>query len=325
MFYTKKIAIVLLVTVFSLGIFYPISTHAQMSMLKPILNTPSVFSPSGGGITPFQYSGIKPFGGKIIGMEVCQKPAAILLKIGSPMGGNFLLTDSSRIYLYGNTSKGVWMLGNASNNTVKCMGKKGLFSGAGLIRLAIIAVAVYFTAGAIAGAAAPAAAPASLGAGVGASGAGAAAGAVTAGTAGTAVGAGAVTAGSAGVGVGAAGVGAGATGVGAASAGGTVVGSSGVVTQGGSVVGLTSGAGGAVGLGNGGIVAIGEGGAGGVGAGGGGAAAGGGGAGGGGIAQSVGLGFLAKGIGALVDSLPFGKKLKNLGTGHIIQIAGTSL
>ncbi|MBT3730255.1 hypothetical protein HON59_02840 [bacterium] len=138
MFYSKKLAIVLLITVFSLGIFYPISTHAQMSML----NTPSVFNSSGGGITSFQYNGIKPFGGKITSMKMCT--SGIMLEIGPPMGGQYLLTGGTKLHDYGVFAPGVWILGNADTGTVKCKGDGSGASAIGTgLQIAAIAVTLY--------------------------------------------------------------------------------------------------------------------------------------------------------------------------------------
>lgn len=245
MFNSKKLTLFLLIAFFSMATLYPISAAAQIP-------------------APYSYSGIKPFGGRIVGIEACQKPAAILLKIGPPMGGNFLLTDSSKIYMYGNTSKGIWMLGNAGTAPVKCMGKRGLLSINNLIKIVVIAVAIYYTGGAFAGATTETGGAAGLTAGLEpAAGTGLAAPDPAVGMVSPLESSGPMLA-----------PGGGGAGAGASTGAG---------------IGSAAGGGGMFG------------------------------------ARAIGFGALAGGISSLTGSLPFGKKLKNLGTGYIIQIVGTSL
>ena len=120
MFYSKKSVLFLLIIFFFITTVYPISASAQISSLYP-----------------YSYSGIKPFGGKIISMQPCKSPAGIMLNIGGPMGGQFLLTNSSKIFDYGVFSPGVWTLGNANPSTVTCKGKSGLFSGSFAVKMAV--------------------------------------------------------------------------------------------------------------------------------------------------------------------------------------------
>lgn len=139
MFYSKKSVLFLLFVFFFTAVLYPISASAQVSASQSnlLLNTPSVFNPSGIGISPYSYSGIKPFGGKIISMQPCKTPAGMMLNIGGPMGGQFLLTDSSQMFDYNVFMNGVWTLGTADISTVTCKGKSGLFSGGFAARAAI--------------------------------------------------------------------------------------------------------------------------------------------------------------------------------------------
>lgn len=138
MSYSKRLTLVLLIAFFSMAIFYPISASAQTSIpQQKLLNTQSVFNPSGIDIIPYSYTGSKLFGGRIISMQPCLTPAGIMLNIGGPRGGQFLLTDSSQIFNYGVFNPGIWTLGNASPSTVACKGKSGLFSGGFAIKTAV--------------------------------------------------------------------------------------------------------------------------------------------------------------------------------------------
>ncbi|MEK7589793.1 MAG: hypothetical protein AAB475_00870 [Patescibacteria group bacterium] len=137
MFYSKKLTLFLVVIFLAIATLYPISTAAQVTAGKPLLNTPSVFNPSGIGITTYSYSGIKPFGGRIISMQPCATPAGIMLNIGGPMGGQFLLTNSSQMFDYNVFMNGVWTLGTAGISAVTCKGKSGLFSGGFVAKTAI--------------------------------------------------------------------------------------------------------------------------------------------------------------------------------------------
>ncbi len=120
MFNSKKLALILLIAFFSMATLYPISASAQIS---------SLYS--------YSYSGIKPFGGRIISMQPCKTPSGMMLTIGGPKGGQFLLTDSSQVFNYGVFNPGVWTLGNANPSTVTCKGKSGLLSGGFAMKAAI--------------------------------------------------------------------------------------------------------------------------------------------------------------------------------------------
>jgi hypothetical protein len=132
MFYSKKIILILLIVLFSITTVYPVSVSAQIS---------SLYS--------YSYAGIKPFGGRIISIQPCKTPAGMMLTIGGPRGGQFLLTDSSRVFKHGVFRNGTWTLGNADTGTVTCKGKSGLFSpgfGTALI-IAGTAISLYSTFG----------------------------------------------------------------------------------------------------------------------------------------------------------------------------------
>ncbi len=78
----------------------------------------------------------KPFGGKITKIQACVSPKALLLTIGPPAGGKFLLTNSSIIHAHGNIIPGVWTLGLAESSAVNCRGNPagiGGFSVGGLV------------------------------------------------------------------------------------------------------------------------------------------------------------------------------------------------
>lgn len=138
--YSKKLVLILLFfSFFFTATLYPFSTSAQISTSQPnsLLNTPSVFNPSGIGISPYSYSNIKPFGGRIISMQPCKTPAGIMLTIGEPRGGQFLLTDSSQVFNYGVFANSVWTLGTADPSTVTCKGKSGSSVGSFATRTAV--------------------------------------------------------------------------------------------------------------------------------------------------------------------------------------------
>lgn len=82
----------------------------------------------------------KPFGGKITKIQACQSPKALLLTIGPPTGGKYLLTNSSTIHAHGNITPGTWTLGSADPNAVNCRGNPsgiGGFSAGGLVSEAL--------------------------------------------------------------------------------------------------------------------------------------------------------------------------------------------
>lgn len=129
--YSKKLVLILLFfSFFFTTTLYPFTASAQEPAPQSnlLLNTQSVFNPSGIGISPYSYPSIKPFGGRIISMQPCKTPAGIMLTIGEPRGGQFLLTDSSQVFNYGVFANGVWTLGTADPSTVTCKGRSGLFS-----------------------------------------------------------------------------------------------------------------------------------------------------------------------------------------------------
>ena len=126
MFYLKKITLIFLIVLFSIATIYPVSASAQIS---------SLYS--------YSYSGIKPFGGRIISIQPCKTPAGMMLTIGGPRGGQFLLTDSSQVFQHGVFTPRIWTLGNADRSTVTCKGKSGLTSGGFALRAAAAAVILY--------------------------------------------------------------------------------------------------------------------------------------------------------------------------------------
>ena len=71
----------------------------------------------------------KPFGGKIIKIQACVSPKALLLTIGPPTSGKYLLTNSGTIHAYGNIMPGVWTLGLADPTPVNCRGNPGGIEG----------------------------------------------------------------------------------------------------------------------------------------------------------------------------------------------------
>lgn len=77
----------------------------------------------------------KHFGGRITKIQACISPKGLLLTIGPPIGGKYLLTDSSIIHAYGNITPRTWTLGLADPTPVNCRGNPngiGGFSAGGL-------------------------------------------------------------------------------------------------------------------------------------------------------------------------------------------------
>src|SRR3989338_8491538 len=83
MFYVKKITLFLLIVFFSAAAIYPISATAQIS---------SLYS--------YSYSGIKPFGGRIISMQPCKSHTGIMLNMGGRGGGNLLWQNRRKKFDY---------------------------------------------------------------------------------------------------------------------------------------------------------------------------------------------------------------------------------
>lgn len=60
-----------------------------------------------------------PFGGRILFVRPCN--TGLLLTIGLPRGGEYMLMPFSRVYLYGVFSPGSWTLGLAGPTPVVCV------------------------------------------------------------------------------------------------------------------------------------------------------------------------------------------------------------
>lgn len=104
----KKIGSAFLTTITLLLPFYPVLAAQVLPDIQP-LN--------------------KPFGGKIIKIQACISPKALLLTIGPPVGGKYLLMNSSILHAHSNIMPGVWTLGLAEPNTINCRGNPAGIAG----------------------------------------------------------------------------------------------------------------------------------------------------------------------------------------------------
>ena len=83
----------------------------------PVFNTQAYFGSSIGGLTPF--------GGMVQSMKVCTCSATILLTVGDPKGGDFMVTPATILYANFNFTPGRWVLGLAAPVSLACMVYKG--------------------------------------------------------------------------------------------------------------------------------------------------------------------------------------------------------
>jgi hypothetical protein len=81
-------------------------------------------------LMPFS-AGADSFGGKITTIQACRTPPGLLLTVGPPKGGEFLLAPSSIIFMCGVFKPGTYVLGNASG-AVTCQGSSKLLGGFGI-------------------------------------------------------------------------------------------------------------------------------------------------------------------------------------------------
>ena len=62
----------------------------------------------------------KPFGGKIIAVLGCAAPPGIVLQIGLPSPGLYIITPATKIHLFGVFLPRVWTLGLAKKSPIAC-------------------------------------------------------------------------------------------------------------------------------------------------------------------------------------------------------------
>ena len=88
-----------------------------LTFFIPTFDTNAFFGGSTGGMSPF--------GGTVQKMTFCTCSATILLKVGGPVGGDFMVTLGTKIYANYNFMLGNWLLGLAAPASIPCMVYKG--------------------------------------------------------------------------------------------------------------------------------------------------------------------------------------------------------
>lgn len=73
--------------------------------------------------------GVLPFGGKILKIQACKTPPGLMLTIGPPVAGQYLLSPLTVVFSYGAFIPGTWVLGNAANTAVACVGSPASLGG----------------------------------------------------------------------------------------------------------------------------------------------------------------------------------------------------
>ena len=79
----------------------------------PVSDTQAFFGGSTGGLSPF--------GGMVTKFIVCTCSSSILITVGSPVGGDFLVTPGTKLYANFNFMPGHWVLGLALPASLPCM------------------------------------------------------------------------------------------------------------------------------------------------------------------------------------------------------------
>ena len=83
----------------------------------PVFDTQAFFGGSTGGMSVL--------GGTVQKMTICTCSATILLKVGGPVGGDFMVTPATKLYANFNFTPGHWVLGLAAPASIPCMVYKG--------------------------------------------------------------------------------------------------------------------------------------------------------------------------------------------------------
>lgn len=79
----------------------------------PVFHTKAFFGGSTGGMSVL--------GGTVQNMTICTCSGTILLKVGGPVGGDFMVTPGTKLYANYNFTPGHWVLGLALPASVPCM------------------------------------------------------------------------------------------------------------------------------------------------------------------------------------------------------------
>lgn len=80
----------------------------------PVLDTSAFFGGGGSGA-------LTPFGGMVMAYVVCTCSSSILITIGPPTMGSFLVTPGTKLYANYNFMPGHWVLGLALPASLPCL------------------------------------------------------------------------------------------------------------------------------------------------------------------------------------------------------------
>lgn len=83
----------------------------------PVFDTQAFFGSSTGGMSVL--------GGMVQNQTICTCSGTILLKVGGPVGGDFMVTPATKLYANFNFMIGHWVLGLALPASIPCMVYKG--------------------------------------------------------------------------------------------------------------------------------------------------------------------------------------------------------
>lgn len=111
----RALATILLIGVFGTFVLPPLPARAAIPPARDVISVVN-----------------KPFGGRIEKIQACIDPPGLRLTIGPPVGGEYLLTPASRLFLFGVIIPRVWTLGLAGPATINCRGNPAAISGAAL-------------------------------------------------------------------------------------------------------------------------------------------------------------------------------------------------
>lgn len=79
----------------------------------PVSDTKAFFGGSTGGMSPF--------GGMVTKFIVCTCSSSILITVGPPVGGDFLVTPATKLYANFTFTPGHWVLGLALPTSLQCL------------------------------------------------------------------------------------------------------------------------------------------------------------------------------------------------------------